>query len=125
MCCCIYFTFIMIMILYLFLSGMLVSIFFFNNHFIFTGKSHIQRGGETEGLDFLSVESLPKLMHQPELSLYECHSLETLLGLPHRFRVPKLWAILECFPMPQEGAGWEVELLGLESAPHGVLEGLR
>ena len=42
---------------------------------------------------------------------------ELLPGLPRGCSVSRLWAILDCFPKPQKGVGWEVELLKLEPAP--------
>ena len=58
--------------------------------FYFFGKSDIQRG---KGPIF----SL--LIH----SRSEARILEPLLGLSRRYRVSKLWAILNCFPRTQAG----------------------
>ena len=60
----------------------------------------MQRGGETEE-DLPSIDSLPKRSQWPEPSRSKVRSPEPLAGLPHRSRVPRLWAVLDCFPGPQ------------------------
>ena len=50
-------------------------------------------------------------------SLPTIRSQEPLLGLPRGCRVPKLWAVLDCFPGHRQGAGWEAGPPGLEPAP--------
>ena len=74
-----------------------------------------RRSDREEGLP--SNDSLPKQLQRPELSQSKVRRQELFLGLPRRCRVPKLWVVLECFPRPKQGAGWEVELAGLEPAP--------
>ena len=44
-------------------------------------------------------------------------SQEPLPGLPHGCRVPKLWAVLDCFPGPQAGSWKGSGAAGIEPAP--------
>ena len=56
------------------------------------------------------------MLHQSE-----ARSQEPPSGLPRGCRVPRLWAVFDfglwAFPGHKQGAGWEVELLGLELVP--------
>ena len=61
----------------------------------FIGKADIQRG-ETERKIF------HPMIHSPDAM--PIRSQEPLPGLPRRCRVPKLWAVLDCFPGPQAGS---------------------
>ena len=54
--------------------------------------------------DHLSVDLLPNWLQWPELRQFEARNQEPLPSLPRRCRVPKLWAILNCFPRPQAGS---------------------
>ena len=62
--------------------------------FLLKGRKERRRDREK---DLPSIDSPLKQLQWPELSQSEARSLEFLLGLPHAFRVPKLWAILNCF----------------------------
>ena len=62
-------------------------------------KRYIQKG-------LPSVGSLPKWPQWLELSQSQSRSQEPP-GLPRGCRVPRLWAVLHCFPGHRQGAGWE------------------
>ena len=69
----------------------------FLKNFIFIGKADIQRG-EIERKIFRPM------FHSPNERNGRCFAgpkKEPLLGLPRGCRVPKLWAVLDCFPGPQ------------------------
>ena len=51
--------------------------------------------------DLLLVDSFSRW---PVLSQFQVRSLELLPGLSHRCRVPRLWAVLDCFSRPQAGS---------------------
>ena len=78
------------------LSQLYLAIPLFKDLLVFIGTSGVQREGETEK-DVPSAGSLPKCPQWPELSSSKANSQELLLGLPHECRVPRLWAILDCF----------------------------
>ena len=67
--------------------------------------------------DLSSNDSLPKWPQRLELNQSEARSPEPLQDLPHRCRVPKLWAVLNCFPRPQAGSWMEVGRLGHKLVP--------
>ena len=75
---------------------------FLKTYFIFIRKLDIQRRGQRRNLP--SADSHPKRLQQLELSQSEAMSQDLLPGLPHGCRVPRLWAVLDCFPRPQAGS---------------------
>ena len=68
--------------------------------FIFTTKTDIQRG-ETERKIFHSLVHPPSECNGLVLHRSRARSQELSQGLPHRCRIPKHWAVLDCFPRPQ------------------------
>ena len=84
---------------------------------LFIGKSDLQRGGETERKILHPKIHSPSERNRPMLCRSEARIQELLPGIPHGCRVPKLWAVLDCFPRPQAGSEWEAWLPGLEPVP--------
>ena len=54
--------------------------------------------------DLPSTGSLPKWEQWLGLNQSEARIQELLPGLPHGCRVPRVWAVLHCFPRPQAGS---------------------
>ena len=81
----------------------ILSLFFFKDLFLlfFIGKADIQRG-ETERKIFHPMIHSPS---EPQrVDTMPIRSQEPLPGLPRGCRVPKLWAVLDCFPRPLAGS---------------------
>ena len=71
-------------------------------YFYWKGRYTARRRDREE--DILSNDSLPKRLQHLEQSQSECRSQELPPGLPRRCRVPRLRAVLDCFPPPQTGS---------------------
>ena len=91
--------------------------FFVLIYFIFTGKSDIQRGGETERKIFLLM------IHSTSGSngwswANSKSGVQSLFWVSHASAGYQGFGLSStAFPGQKQGAGWEVELLGLELAP--------
>ena len=93
------------------LTSFFLKIYFY---YFFIGKADIQRG-ETERKIFHLMIHSPSERSGPILCQSEARSL--FPGLPHGLRVPKLWAVLDCFPGPQAGSWKGSGAAGIEPAP--------
>ena len=91
--------------------------FFLNIYFIFIGKSHIKRGGETETKIFRLI------IHSPNSCIsWSLADLKpgpwSLLQVSHTGSESQGFGpSLTAFPGHRQRAGWEVELPGLEQMP--------
>ena len=90
---------------------------FFKKIYLFIGKSDIQRGGETERKIF------HLMIHSPSERIGQCYG-DLKPGSRNFLRLSHTGAGSQSFgpswtalPGQKQGAGWEVELLGLEPAP--------
>ena len=87
-------------------------------HFFFNWEVRYTERKRDKEEDLLFIDSLPKWLQRLKLSQSEARSLESLSCLPRRCRVPKLWAVLNCFPRPQAGSWMERGAARIRTGAH-------
>ena len=81
-------------------------------------KVRYTKGRRDRKEDLLSDDSLPKWPQRLQLSQSEARSLKPLPDLPCGCRVPRLWAILDCFPRSQAGSWMGSRAVGIRTNTH-------
>ena len=102
---------------YLFLTSILAFFrYMFLKIYLFLSQSQIYREEEKQRRRSSVWWFTPQVTTMTRPAPIWSQEPGALPGLPRRCKVPRLWAIPDCFPRPQAGSWMEVEQLGLELA---------